>query len=124
MIELANKYKEKGVIWIAINSTAHATAEKSEEFAKKHQLSYMIIDDSSGEIGHAYGARTTPHMFILDKQGLVVYAGAIDNAPLGRVEQRQEIINYVDNALAELTEGKSVSTAETKAYGCTVKYAR
>lgn len=118
MIELPNKYKD--VVWLAINSTGHLTTEKNKEFAEKHKLSYPILDDRSGKVGHAYGARTTPHMFIIDAKGNIAYNGAIDNSPMGKEEN---VINYVDKALAELTTGKEVSTPTTEPYGCSVKYA-
>lgn len=122
MIELANKYKDKGVVWLAVNSTKHLTVEKNKDFADKHKLSYPILDNRTGAVGRAYGAKTTPHMFIIDTKGSIVYNGAIDNAPLGR--KRKGITNYVDNALAELTAGKAVNIPNTKPYGCSVKYAK
>lgn len=121
MVELANKYRDKNVVWLAINSTKHLTTEKSKDFAKKYKLPYPILDDRSGKVGRAYGAKTTPHMFIIDTKGSIVYDGAIDNSPLGK--KKEGVINYVDKALAELTAGKVVSTPNTKPYGCSVKYA-
>jgi peroxiredoxin len=121
MVRLAKKYKDN-VVWLAINSTNHTTVEANKEFAEKHGLPYSILDDRSGRVGHAYDAKTTPHMYIIDTRGNIVYEGAIDNAPLGKA--RGDVVNYVDKALAELVAGKPVSTKETKPYGCTVKYAR
>lgn len=121
MVELANEYKDKGVVWLAVNSTKHLTTEKNKDFADKHKLNYPILDDRSGKVGRAYSAKTTPHMFIIDTKGSIVYNGAIDNSPLGR--KKEGAINYVDKALAELTAGKAVSIPNTKPYGCTVKYA-
>ncbi len=72
-------------------------------------------------MGHAYGAATTPHMFIIDGNGTVVYEGAIDDDPRGNMEAGART-NYVSNALNELATGKAVSTPETKPYGCSVKY--
>lgn len=124
MVDLANKYKDKNVVWLAINSTKHLTAEKNKQFATTHNLPYPILDDHTGEVGRAYGATNTPHMFIIDGQGNIVYEGAIDNAPLGKTPEGQQLINYVDKALTELTAGKKVTQALTKPYGCTVKYAQ
>ena len=124
MIDLANKYKDKNVTWLSMNSTSHTTTEANIEFAKKHKLPYPILDDRSGQVGHAYGAETTPHIFIIDRRGSIVYEGAIDNSPLGKTQAGEKLINYVDQALAELLAGKPVSTAKTKPYGCTVKYPR
>jgi peroxiredoxin/uncharacterized protein YxeA len=122
MVELANKYKGKNVVWLAVNSTSHTTPEPNKDFAKRHGLPYLILDDRSGKVGRAYGAETTPHMYIINPRGRIVYEGAIDDSPLG--QKKEGIINYVDNALMELTTGKAVSTPKTKPYGCTVKYAR
>ncbi len=122
MADLAKKYKGKNVIWLAVNSTNHATAEANLEFAKKHNVSYPILDDRSGRVGRLYGARTTPHVFIINPQGLIVYNGAIDSAPMGRVQDGGNVVNYVDQALAEITTGREIKTASTPPYGCSVKY--
>ena len=121
MVDLANKYSEKGVIWLAVNSTKHLSPEKDSEYAKKYNIPYAILDDRTGETGHSYRATNTPHMFIVNTDGTLAYEGAIDNAPMGKGDG--EFVNYVDKALGELTSSKSVSTAKTKAYGCSVKYA-
>ena len=120
MVNLANKYKSKDVVWLAVNSTNHTTVEANKAFAQKHKLPYPILDDRPGRVGHAYDAKTTPHMFVIDTKGNIIYEGAIDNSPLGR--NKEGVVNYVDRALTELTTGKEVSTTETKSYGCTVKY--
>jgi peroxiredoxin len=121
MIELADKYKDKNVVWLAINSTAHQSTEKNKEFADGHKLPYPILDDRTGKTGRAYGAKKTPHIFIIDAKGMIAYSGAIDNAPLG--ERKEGVVNYVDVALAELTAGKAPSVSKTEPYGCSVKYA-
>ncbi len=122
MVELAKKYKGKNVVWLAVNSTSHTTPGPNKTFAKRHGLPYLILDDRSGKVGRAYGAQTTPHMYVINPRGRIVYEGAIDDSPLGK--KKEGVINYVDNALAELTARKAVSTPKTKPYGCTVKYAR
>ncbi len=122
--DLVNKYKDKNVVWFAVNSTGHQETAKNKEYAEKFNISYPILDDSTGETGKAYGAKTTPHMFIIDVEGNIVYNGAIDNAPLGDVPKDEKLINYVDKALEELTTGKPVSATSTKPYGCSVKYAK
>lgn len=121
MTTLANKYKDKNVVWLAINSTSHLVAEKNKAFADKHQSSYPILDDRTGGTGRAYGAKTTPHMFIVDTEGKIVYSGAIDDSVLGK--KKEGVINYVDKALSELTTGKTISIFNTEPYGCPVKYA-
>ena len=122
MIKLANKYKNKNVVWLAINSTSHTTPEANKEFAEKQKLPYPILDDRSGRVGRAYGAKTTPHMYIINPRGRIVYDGAIDNSPLGKTPEGKELTNYVDKALGEMITGKMVSTKNTKPYGCSVKY--
>ncbi|MHC4692185.1 MAG: redoxin domain-containing protein [Planctomycetota bacterium] len=122
MIKLANKYKDKNVVWLAVNSTSHTTPEANKKFSEQQKLPYPILDDRSGRVGHAYGAKTTPHMYIINPRGRIVYEGAIDNSPLGKKPEGKDLINHVDKALGEITAGKMVSTKETKPYGCTVKY--
>ena len=122
MIQLAEKYKGKNVVWLAINSTSHTTPEANKDFAKQQKLPYPILDDRSGRVGRAYGAKTTPHMYVINRRGRIVYEGAIDNSPLGKASGGKEVINYVDKALEELTTGRRVSMAKTEPYGCSVKY--
>lgn len=121
--DLVEKYKDKNVAWIAINSTKHLTTEENKSFAEKHNISFPILDDRQGKVGRAYGAKTTPHMFIVDPEGFIVYNGALDNAPRGKLEEGAEPVNYVDKALNELISGQTVSISQTDPYGCSVKYA-
>ena len=121
MVQLAEKYKNKNVVWLAINSTNHTTPQANIEFCQKNKLPFPILDDRSGKVGRAYDAKTTPHIFIINPRGRIVYDGAIDDSPLGN--KKEGVVNYVDNVLAELTAGKTVSPKNTKPYGCTVKYA-
>lgn len=120
--DLAKKYKEKKIVLLSIDSTNFHKAEDNKKFAEKFKVLYPILDDSSGKIGKAYKATNTPHMFILNTDGYIAYSGAIDNAPLGKVPENKEYVNYVDKALAELTSGEAVSIVKTKPYGCSVKY--
>ncbi len=122
MIDLAKKYKDKEVVWFAINSTANTSPEANVAFAKDHKLPYPIIDDRSGRIGRAFGARTTPHVFVIDRDGIVAYQGAVDNAPMGKVEANVASVNYVDQAISQLLAGQQVSTPATPPYGCSIKY--
>ena len=122
MRDLAAKYADKNVVWLTINSTHYATAETNQAWAKKHQLKQIVLPDKDGKVGKLYGAKTTPHMFIVNTAGDIVYRGAIDNSPRGRTPEGQEYVNYVDAALAELTAGKPVTVSRTKPYGCSVKY--
>ena len=121
MVNLAQKYRDQGVTFLSVNSTSHTTPDANLGFIKKHALRHPILDDRPGTVGRKYGARTTPHMYIIDR-GVIVYEGAIDNAPLGKPPAGAEKINYVEKALAELLAGRPVSTPNTPPYGCTVKY--
>ncbi len=123
MTDLAAKYKDKNVVWLGINSTGHATEKKDKEFAEQFEIPYPILSDFSGDVGHLYEAKTTPHMFIIDDDGILVYDGAIDNAPMGEVKNGV-VYAYVAMALDELTSGKKVTTVKTKPYGCSVKYSK
>jgi peroxiredoxin len=122
--DLVSKFRDKGVVFLAINSTGHQEAAKNKEFAEQFKVSHPILNDSSGTIGKAYGAQTTPHTFIVDAGGSIVYSGAFDNAPLGKIPEGAQYVNYINKALTELTAGKAVSTPETKPYGCSVKYGK
>jgi peroxiredoxin len=124
MIETAQKYRDKGVVWLAVNSSIKTTPEADREFAEKYKLPYPILDDRSGEVARKYGARTTPHIFIVDKDGRIAYDGAIDDAPHGTDQPAAGKVNYVDKALAELTLGRKVSLPNTPPYGSPVKPGR
>lgn len=122
MKKLAADYGAKGVTWLTINSTNYMTAEANQKFAEAHALTQTILLDPSGAVGHLYGAATTPHMFVIDAGGKIVYAGAIDSDPRGT--GGAAVTNYVAAALDELLAGKPVTTSETTPYGCSVKYAK
>ena len=122
MNDLAAKYKDKKVVWLAINSTGHQETAKNKAYAEKNKILHPILDDRSGVIGKAYHATNTPHIIIIDTERNIAYNGAIDNAPMGRVPEDKKVVSYVDKALAELIANKTVSTTKTKPYGCSVKY--
>jgi len=119
MADLAAKYKDQGVIWLALNSTASATPQENKQWVDRFHLTYPILDDSAGQVARQYQAKTTPHMFVIHN-GQVVYQGAIDDDPRG--EKGAAAQNYVAKALEEVLAGKPVTTPETRPYGCTVKY--
>lgn len=119
----------QGVVWLAINST-HAGA--SDYLAPAALAGWMkdkgaapsaTLMDVDGRIGRAYGARTTPHLYVIDPQGKLVYAGAIDSKPTANPADIRTATNYVNQALGESLAGKPVSVAQTQAYGCSIKYA-
>lgn len=107
------KFAEKGVIWLAIDTTSNRKPVENRIYAAKMQLAYPVLHDVEGKVGRAYGAATTPHMYVIDKNGKLAYMGAIDD---------QNKTNYVEKALEELLAGKDVTTSKTKPYGCGVKY--
>jgi peroxiredoxin len=124
MEKLSAKYADDDVVWLTINTTHYADMDAHKEFMQEQKLKHQhLLADPDGKVGRKYKAQTTPHIFIIDKQGHVVYEGAIDNAPRGRKPQGQAYVNYVDQALSELVAGQEISTAKTSPYGCSVKYA-
>jgi peroxiredoxin len=124
MTELADRHGE--VVWLAINSTNadhgdYLAPAEHKAWAAEHGIDYAILVDQTSETGRAYGARTTPHMFIVDEAGTVAYNGAIDDDPPGR-KAKDERTNYVDGGLVAHAAGQAVDPATTKPYGCSVKY--
>ena len=120
MKDLATKYDGEGVVWLTINSTNYMDAAANAKFKADNGLPYTILVDQSGDVGHLYDAKTTPHMYIIDGSGSLVYIGAIDDDPRGN--KGEPAVNYVAVALDEVLAGNAVTTAETKPYGCSVKY--
>lgn len=128
MQHLQAEAKTKDVVWISINSSAEGkegnvnaeTANRMMTESKAVPAHYVL--DASGEIGKLYDAKTTPHMFVIDKQGLVAYMGAIDDRPTTDSADIAGARNYVMEAIDALHGGKKVGMANTKPYGCGVKY--
>jgi len=120
MKDLATKYDGEGVVWLTINSTNYMDGAANAKFKADNSLPYTILVDQAGDVGHLYGAKTTPHMYIIDGSGSLVYIGAIDDDPRGN--KGEPAVNYVAVALDEVLAGESVTNAETKPYGCSVKY--
>jgi hypothetical protein len=118
----------KGVVWLSINST-HTGAS---DYLPPARLAGWMKDkggaptatlmDADGKVGRAYGARTTPHMYVVDPTGKLIYAGAIDSKPSANPADIKTATNYVNQALAESLAGKPVSQPATQAYGCSIKY--
>ncbi len=126
---LAAREGERGVVWLAINSAGAGRqghgVERNREGARNYQLKHAILLDESGRVGRAYRAMHTPEMFVINAEGLLVYRGAVDNSPDGEGEAPEsgELVNYVAQALQNLRDQRPVAIIETKAYGCSVKYA-
>ena len=112
---------DKDFVHLAINSTEGMTAEDSAKYLKKYKLfeELVVLDDAEGAVGKLYGAKTTPHMFVIDAKGVLRYTGALDNDPTGRNDERT---NYVVNALRQIVAGETVSPEKTQSYGCEIKY--
>ncbi|MBC5783991.1 thioredoxin family protein [Ramlibacter sp. USB13] len=118
----------RGAVWLSISSTEKASYDWMEpaklvawQKERKAQPTAMLLDEE-GTVGKAYGARTTPHMYIVDPQGRLVYAGGIDSIPSSSKDDIAKAVNYVRQGLAEATAGKAISAATTRAYGCSIKY--
>jgi peroxiredoxin len=118
----------KGVVWLSINSTEKASSEYLEPARlvawqqERKARPTAVLPDEEGTVGRLYGARTTPHMYIVDPQGKLVYAGGIDSIPSADPEDIRKAVNYVKQGLNEALAGKPISMATTRAYGCSIKY--
>lgn len=128
MQELQKAYTGKGVVWLAINSSApgkqgHYAPAEIESSSKQHHAAFSAyLLDSDGTVGRAYGAKTTPHMFVIDPAGTLLYAGGIDDKPSTDAADVQTAKNFVRLALDEALAGKRVSVTSSQPYGCSVKY--
>ncbi|MDQ6859650.1 MAG: thioredoxin family protein [Verrucomicrobiota bacterium] len=128
MQKLQAEYTGKGVTWLSIDSSAQGKEGNLTPEAAKAKIgewkmqSTALLLDVDGKTGQAYGAKNTPHMFIINPDGKIVYGGAIDNKPTANPADIGSATNYVKVALDESLGGKPVSTANTKPYGCSVKY--
>lgn len=129
MQKLQAEAVKDGVVWITINSSAEGKegyfkddAEAKAAFTKQKGNASHYLRDADGTIGHAYGAKTTPHMYVIDAQGMLVYQGAIDSKPTPDAADIKGATNYVTAALESLKKGAPIKESSTQAYGCFVKY--
>lgn len=128
MQSLQKVYTQKGVVWLTICSSApgkqgHVSgAEAKAELAEQGAAPTRFLLDPKGVVGKAYGAKTTPHMFVIDPKGRLVYNGAIDDRPTARREDLRGAKNYLAAALDASMAGRKVEVAATQPYGCSVKY--
>ena len=120
----AKKYADKDVVWLAINTTAGKTVDDNKKVAGEWKIDRPILADETSEVAKAYQSKNTPTMYIIDKEGVVAYRGAIDSKPDPDTGSIASAKNYVAQALDEMLAGKQVSEPETKAYGCSVKYSK
>ncbi|MGQ0526800.1 MAG: redoxin domain-containing protein [Alphaproteobacteria bacterium] len=129
MQKIQKTVTDDGGVWVTIVSSApglqgHVMNEEAQKIMDEAQAlpTHKVLDES-GAIGTLYGAKTTPHMFVIDKDGTLAYAGAIDDHPTPKAEGLDTAKNYVLAALADLKAARPVATSQTEAYGCSVKYA-
>lgn len=122
---LASTWTGQGVVWLRINSGAPGKqghgAERNAQAIAAWSLAGPVLLDETGAVGQRYGAKTTPHLYVIDPAGALVYVGALDNAPLGKVDGAARV-DYVADALGALGAGKAVDPSVTRPYGCSVKY--
>jgi peroxiredoxin len=128
LVDTASRLQKNGVVWLAINSGAPGKqghgVEANRAGKTSFKLEHPILLDESGRVGHAYAAAHTPHLYVIDDKGVLVYRGAIDNSPdaEGQSPTGGKLVNYVDATLSDLKASRPVAVAETEAYGCSVKY--
>lgn len=128
MPALQKEFTEKGVRWLSIVSSAPGTQgyyESDEMNVQNEKMGGMqsaILLDPEGDVGKMYGAKTTPHMYVIDKEGVLIYKGGIDDQPRASYEKTKLANNYVRAALEEAMNGDEVSEAISRPYGCSVKY--
>jgi peroxiredoxin len=128
MQALQKEWTAKGVVWFTVLSSApgeqgYMTASQENAYVgKEHAAPTAVLLDPTGVIGHAYEAKTTPHMFVIDPSGKLIYAGAIDDHATTDPEDIKSSKNYVSDALSASMAGKPVATSYTRPYGCSVKY--
>jgi peroxiredoxin len=120
--------RAKGVVWISIVSekpeNPGAKVDEIRKFAADNQIKSPVLLDPEGKVGKLYTAKTTPQACIISEKDLLVYRGAIDNAPMGKVEKLDARVNYIAAGIADLASGHAVMVAQTKPYGTPIQYAR
>jgi alkyl hydroperoxide reductase subunit AhpC len=128
MQKLQADARAQGVVWLNVNSGATGKqgalsgAEANTKMKQQGFKSTAYLLDGDGAVGRAYGAKTTPHMFVIDPKGTLVYAGGIDNIPSANPNDISKAQPLVKQALADVAAGRDVATPTSKPYGCSVKY--
>jgi len=128
MERLQKEWTSKGVVWFTVISSAPGTqgyvtpTQENEYLKQMNAVPTAVLMDSGGTLGHLYAAKTTPHMYIIDPNGVLIYNGAIDDHPTSDQADIASSKNYVQNALTEALAGKPVTDPATQPYGCSVKY--
>jgi hypothetical protein len=130
MQRLQKDWTSKGVAWLTVISSApgeqgYVTADQENDYMKRlNAAPTAALLDPKGDLGHLYGAKTTPHMFVINPQGQLIYEGAIDDRPTADLSDIAGATNYVTLVLGQAMAGKPITTTATRAYGCSVKYAQ
>jgi peroxiredoxin len=128
MQQLQKKYTEKDVVWLSIISSAEGkqgsvSADKANQLTESRNASpSFVLFDADGKVGKTYSAKTTPHMYIINSDGKLIYKGGIDSIQSADKADIAKAVNYVDKALTEHLSGKAVTEANTVPYGCSIKY--
>jgi len=124
IVDLEREFADRGVVFLAINSGSEAsgTADLELNRAKmaEYGMEYPVLMDTDGAVARLYGAKTTPHFFIIDRDGTLVYEGALDNRPT--LDAKVGDVNYVREALTALVNGEQPKIRRTRAYGCAIKF--
>jgi len=132
---MASKVMGDSLVWLSINSNAPGKqghgVERNKAAIEEYGIKNPLLLDESGAVGKSYGAEKTPHLFIVSKDGSLIYRGAIDNAPIGKIDPERpklpdskegQLVNYVSAALEDMNASRALRVPETAAYGCSVKY--
>jgi peroxiredoxin len=128
MQKLQREYTKKGVVWLTICSSAkgkqgYFSAKEIGEYSKKHKAMHTAyLVDSEGTVGRMYGAKTTPHMYVINPKGVLIYTGGIDDKRSTKTADVKGAMNYVSTSLDEAMRGKPVTVKSAAPYGCAVKY--
>lgn len=128
MQKLQAEYTKKGAVWLSIDSSApgkegYLTADQGKTWLKQVDAKpTALLLDPDGKVGKLYGAKASPHMYIINPEGKLLYAGAIDSIPSADKADIAKATNYVQTGLDEAMAGKPLTTTSTKAYGCGIKY--
>lgn len=123
--KMVDEFSSAGdVVFLGINSTHNTTVEDNRNALKAYKIEYPVLLDQPGTVGNLYGARTTPHVFVIDTKGILRYQGALDDDKTGNnTKDGKPVMNYVTNAVRQIKAGETVSPNTTQSYGCSVKYA-
>lgn len=133
--DFAKRVSNDKLVWLSINSNAPGKqghgADRNRQAKTEYGISNAVLLDETGKVGRAYGAIKTPHLFVIDARGVLIYRGGLDNAPIGKVDSERPHLPggapdayeaYLQNALSDLAASKPVRMPDTPPYGCTVKY--